>query len=141
MNHFKYEDIKINDEVEFSYQLNNEKMQMFRKITNDENPLHTDLKYAQEKGYNEKVVYGMLTSSALSTLAGMYMPGEQSLIYNVEVSFLKPVFLSNCPLIVRGVVKEKDDRFRLIKLKVIITDTNNEKVLKGNMTIGFTTVS
>ena len=89
-------------------------MNMFMTITGDKNPLHTNLEYAKEKGYSEKVVYGMLTSSILSTLAGMYMPGEHSLIHSVEINFVKPVFLSKCPLKVKAKVVEKDDRFNII---------------------------
>ena len=98
MNHYTFEELEIGHEEEFVYELNQEKMDAFKMITNDINPLHNDLEYAKEKGYSEKVVYGMLTVSALSTLAGVYLPGEKSLIHSVEINFNKPVFLSNCPL-------------------------------------------
>lgn len=138
MNHYTIDEIKIGDEVSFLYELNEEKMDMFMKITGDTNPLHTDLEYAKEKGYDEKVVYGMLTSSILSTLAGIYMPGEYSLIHSVEINFVKPVFLSKCPLEVKAKVVEIDDRFNTIKLKYQIIDNTLEKVLRGSMKIGFT---
>lgn len=138
MNHYTIDEIKIGDEVSFLYELNEEKMDMFMRITGDTNPLHTDLEYAKEKGYNEKVVYGMLTSSILSTLAGMYMPGEYSLIHSVEINFVKPVFLSRCPLEVKAKVTEIDERFNTIKLKYQILDNTLDKVLRGSMKIGFT---
>lgn len=138
MNHYTIDEIKIGDEVSFLYELNEEKMDMFMKITGDINPLHIDLEYAKEKGYDEKVVYGMLTSSILSTLAGIYMPGEYSLIHSVEINFVKPVFLSKCPLEVKAKVVEIDDRFNTIKLKYQIIDNTLEKVLRGSMKIGFT---
>ena len=137
MNHYTYEDIEIGHEESFIYELNEEKMKAFLMITNDINPLHNDLEFAKEKGYREKVVYGMLTASALSTLAGVYLPGEKSLIHSVEISFNNPVLLSNCPLEVVGKVIEKDDRFRQMTIKYTITDKNNTKVSKGKMKIGF----
>ena len=138
MNHYTIDEIKIGDEVSFLYEITEEKMNMFMKITGDINPLHTDIEYAKEKGYSEKVVYGMLTSSILSTLAGIYMPGEYSLIHSIEINFVRPVFLSRCPLEVKAKVVEKDDRFNTIKLKYQILDSKLEKVLRGNMIIGFT---
>ena len=138
MNHFTFEEIQIGEEVTFNYELTKNKMEMFLEITGDINPLHCNLEYAKEKGYPENVVYGMLTSSILSTLAGVYLPGEYSLIHSVEISFIKPVFLSQCPLKVNAVVVEKDDRFRQMKIKYSIFNQLDEKVCKGFMKIGFT---
>ena len=137
MKHFNFEDIEVGYEVSFNYEITEEKMQKFLEITGDINPLHNDLSYAKSKGYSEKVVYGMLTSSILSTLAGVYLPGEKSLIHEVSVSFVKPVFISNCPLIVKGKVINKDERFKQIEIKCGIFDKNGDKVLRGNMKIGF----
>ena len=138
MNHYSFEEIKIGQTINFEYELNQEKMEMFKKITGDENPLHNNLEYAMDAGYPEKVVYGMLTSAILSTLAGMYLPGEYSLIHSVEINFIKPVYLSKCPLIVEAKVSEIDDRFKIFKLKYTIKDQEGTKVSKGSMQIGFT---
>ena len=136
MNHYTYEDIEIGHEESFTYELNEEKMKAFLMITNDTNPLHNDLEFAKSKGYSEKVVYGMLTASALSTLAGVYLPGEKSLIHSVEVGFVSPVFISNSPLKVVGKILEKDDRFKTITIKYTITDKKGTKVSRGKMKIG-----
>lgn len=137
MNNYTFDQIEINDEVSFSYYITEEKMQMFLDITGDINPLHNDILYANEKGYDERVVYGMLTSSCLSTLAGVYMPGKYSLIHSVEINFIKPVFLSSSPLNVKAIVSNKDDRFKQIELKYSIYDKDNKKVCRGLMKIGF----
>lgn len=137
MNEYQFSKIQIGDKESFSYNIDTTKVDMFRRISGDENPLHTDIDYAREKGYNENVVYGLLTAAALSTLAGMYMPGKYSIIHTIETCFLKPVFLSKCPLTVTGTVKEKDERFQTITLKVEIYNSDMEKVCKGKMRIGF----
>lgn len=136
MNEYKFEDIFKGQIEEFTFEVTEEKMQQFCSISGDSNPLHTDLKYAKEKGYNEVVVYGLLTTSALSTLAGVYLPGKYSLIHNVEISYAKPVFESSSPLKVRGEVIEKDSRFSIITVKVSIFDKNGVKVCRGVMQIG-----
>lgn len=137
MNCFSFEELEIGHEESFVFELDELKMKQFLMITNDVNPLHNDLEFAKEKGYSEKVVYGMLTASALSTLAGVYLPGEKSLIHSIEVNFVKPVFLSRCPLTVVGKVIEKEERFLRITIKFTIMDKTGDKVSRGIMKIGF----
>jgi len=97
--------------------------------------LHTDAEFAKTKGYDSCVAYGMLTASFLSTLAGVYLPGEKSLIHSVETKFVKPVFVGDT-LTITGKVSEKNELFSVITLKVTITNQRAEKVLRGSMQIG-----
>lgn len=136
MNEFLYKDIYIGQNIEFLFDITEEKMKEFFNITQDNNPLHTDNIYAKEKGYDQVVVYGLLTTSALSTLAGVYLPGKYSLIHSIEINYVKPVFITSSPLKIKGEVIDKDDRFSRIKVKVSIMDNNNTKVCRGIMHIG-----
>lgn len=137
MNEYQFSEIQIGDKETFIYNIDKIKMDLFCQLSGDENPLHTDIEFAKEKGYTENVVYGQLTATALSTLAGMYLPGKLSIIHTIETNFLKPVFISKCPLLVTGIVKEKDERFKTITLKFEIFDNTKVKVCKGKMRIGF----
>lgn len=136
MNKFKFNEIEVGYEVSFEFEINEKKMKQFFEITGDNNPLHTDLEYAKEKGYNENVVYGQLTAAALSTLAGVYIPGKYSLIHSIETKFIKPVFISSSPLKITGKVIEKDERFKYIVIKFSIQNNLGEKVSKGKMKVG-----
>ena len=137
MNSYSYEEISVGLKEQFKKQITDEMLSGFRKISGDENPLHNDRKYAQKRGYNDIVVYGMLSASLLSTLAGVYIPGKYSLIYSTKFNFHKPVFVSDT-ITVNGTVKEKDERFNTIRLKVIMENQDGEKVLSGSMQIGVT---
>ena len=145
MNKYKFENIKIGMEEEFKVSITDEMIKEFCKITGDINPLHNDIEYAKSKGYqekvvygmlNEKVVYGLLTSSFLSTLAGVYLPGEYSLIHSVEILFKKPVFISSNPLTIKGKVTEINDTFKQFTMNVEILNNKGEKVLRGKMKVG-----
>ncbi len=135
MNHYSFEDIAVGMEEAFCVEVTFQMVEKFRQITGDVNPLHTDEEFARNKGYKDCVAYGMLTASFLSTLAGVYIPGEKSLIHSVETKFVKPVFVGDV-LTVRGTVKEKNETFSVITLKVVITNQEDEKVLRGSMQIG-----
>ncbi len=135
MNNYTYDDMQIGQEESFSVLITEKMMNSFLDITGDINPLHNDAEYAADKGYPNRVVYGMLTASFLSTLAGVYLPGKYSLIHTVETEFVKPVYV-NDSLTVKGIVTQKDDNFKVIWLKVVITNQYGKKVCRAKMRIG-----
>ncbi|MGN0431362.1 MAG: MaoC/PaaZ C-terminal domain-containing protein [Lachnospiraceae bacterium] len=135
MNNYTFEEIQVGMEESFTVKVTHEMMEKFLQITGDVNPLHTESAFAIEKGYSSCVVYGMLTASFLSTLAGVYLPGKNSLIHSVETKFVRPVFEGDT-LVVHGKVTEKNELFSVFSLKVEIRNQNNEKILRGNMQIG-----
>lgn len=135
MNDYKYEDLSIGMKEFFKVKITDSMMKSFLNITGDRNPLHCDKGYAELHGYKDNIVYGMLTASFLSTLAGEYLPGRRSLIHSVEIKFRKPVFVGDI-LSVRGVVDMLNNTVKQITLKVDITNQNHVKVVKGIMKIG-----
>lgn len=134
MNRYKFEDLSVGMKESFSATVTEQMMDAFCELSGDENPLHRDDDFAKSRGFRERVVYGMLTGSFLSRLAGEYLPGEQSLIQSVEVKFVKPVFVGE-KLTVIGEVAELNDTVRQIILKVEIRN-RKEKVLRGKMKVG-----
>ena len=135
MNNYSFDEILVGQIESFPAKVTAEMMDAFRTLTGDENPLYTDDSFASEKGFSGRVAYGMLTASFLSTLAGVYLPGRRSLIHKVEVEFPTPV-LPGDELMVSGEVKEKDERFNLLKLAVTIRNAKGQKVCRGKMTVG-----
>lgn len=135
MNQYGFEEIEVGKTESFEVTITPEMLEQFRSITGDVNPLHTNEEFARKKGYDSCVVYGMLTASFLSTLAGVYLPGERSLIHHVETKFVKPVFVGDT-LTIQGKVTEKQELFSVLYLKVTITNQKKEKVLRGSMQIG-----
>ena len=134
MNEYTYEQIDAGHREAFEVTVTEAMMEQFLQITGDVNPLHQGASYAGTRGYADKVVYGMLTSSFYSTLAGVYLPGKYSLIHSVECKFLRPVYVGDT-LTVSGVVQEKEDAYRMLIVKLLITDQRGEKVSRGTMQI------
>lgn len=135
MNKYQFSELSVGMEESFQTEITEEMLDRFRAITQDVNPLHTDEAFAKEKGYQKKVAYGMLTASFLSTLAGVYLPGQNSLIHSVETKFVKPVFCGDV-LTVSGRVTGLLELFSAFTMKVSITNQHGEKVLRGTMQIG-----
>lgn len=134
MNEYTYEQIEPGMEEAFQVTVTEKMMEQFLDITGDSNPLHTDAEFARSQNYEHKVVYGMLTASFYSTLAGMYLPGRYSLIHSVESKFLRPVYAGDT-LTVFGVVKEKEDAYHMLILGLSIKNQKGEKISKGTMQV------
>lgn len=135
MNHYKYEEIPVGHQESFTVTVTEEDQNRFREITGDVNPLHGDSAYAKAQGHEKCVVFGMLTASYLSTLAGVYLPGERSLIHSVKTKFAKPVYIGDT-LIIEGTVSEKNDTFQLLIIKAVIKNQEGVKVCKAEMQVG-----
>ena len=135
MNHYSINDLSIGHKEVFTVEVTTEMFNKFREITGDINPLHNDEDFARNLGHKSRVAFGMLTASFLSTLAGVYLPGERSLIHSVETKFTKPVYIGDV-LSISGEVTEINDTVNQIVLKVEIKNQNGEKVLRGKMKVG-----
>lgn len=136
MNEYKFDDLTIGFEESFQCEVTAEKMEGFKKITGDINPLHNDDNFAYNHGFNGRVVYGMLSASLISTLGGVYLPGKYCLIQQVESKFLSPVYIGDI-LTVKGIVKELNDSVKQAVIKIEIRNQELKKVVKGVLKVGF----
>ena len=134
MNHYKYDEINIGQRESFKAKITEKMLDSFSDISGDTNPLHADAEYAMGEGYEDRVSYGMLTASFLSSLAGVYLPGERSLIKELKIKFAKPVYPGET-ITVEGEVTDKNDTFNMIVLKVTMRNDRGEKVLRGSMDV------
>ena len=135
MNEYKISDISVGMKESFSTVVTEEMMAKFLDITGDTNPLHNDSSFAQKMGFPNRVVYGMLTASLISTLGGCYLPGRYCLIQGVEVKFAKPVFVED-ELTVTGEVSLVDPDLKYLEVKVTVRNQKNDKVLRGLLKAG-----
>ncbi|MBR2526177.1 MaoC family dehydratase [bacterium] len=134
MNKYSYDELKIGQKESFEVVVTEQMQTSFLNLSGDINPLHCNCDFAKEKGFNDKVVYGMLTSSFYSTLVGVYLPGENCLFQEAEIQFNKPVYIGD-KLIVSGEVTEKQDLYKRIVVKAKIT-ANEKTVSKAKLTLG-----
>ena len=99
------------------------------------NPLHTDSEYAKSKGFVDRVVYGMLTSSFYSTLVGVYLPGEYCILQGIEIQFSKPVYVDDT-LKISGKVSYINEAYKQIEIKAVVTNQAGKKVSKATIKVG-----
>jgi 3-hydroxybutyryl-CoA dehydratase len=135
MNNYKFEEIDLGLTESFNVIVTQEMHDHFTQTTGDINPMHLDKDYAQQRGFEGVLVYGMLTASFYSTLVGVYLPGKYCLFQEANVKFNKPVYVGDM-LMVEGKVIEKDETFRRIVVKAFIKNQENRKVSMAKLTVG-----
>ena len=135
MNDFSYDDLAVGQTATFSRTVTGEMMEAFRRLSGDENPLHNDAEFAVERGFSGRVVYGMLTASLYSALAGVYLPGKRCLLQSVYTDFLHPVFVGET-LTITGKIVEKHDSVRQIIIKATIRNTEGKRVSRAKIEAG-----
>lgn len=135
MNEHRWEDLVIGLSAELQVRVDDEMMRRFFAITGDSNPLHQDPEHARAHGFDDRVVYGLLTASFYSTLAGVLLPGRRCLLHGVNVSFHKPVYVGD-ELHVRGEVVYRNEVFRQAELACTTTNQHGVKVAGGKLKVG-----
>lgn len=135
MNDFSYDDLVVGQMATFSRTVTGEMMEAFRRLSGDENPLHNDVEFAVERGFSGRVVYGMLTASLYSALAGVYLPGKRCLLQSVYTDFLHPVFIGET-LTITGKIVEKHDSVRQVIIKATIRNTEGKRVSRAKIEAG-----
>ena len=135
MNDYSLSDIHEGLQESFTVNITSEMMSKFLDITQDTNPLHTDIQYAKEKGFKDRVVYGLLTSSFYSTLAGVHLPGKHCILQGLDIQFSKPVFIGDT-LNIAGKVKYINEAYKQLEIKAVITNQDNQKVSKATIKAG-----
>ncbi|WP_440694024.1 MaoC/PaaZ C-terminal domain-containing protein [Candidatus Pelagibacter sp. HIMB1695] len=98
MNNYKnilsLNDLKVGYKHNLKFKIDLEMMLNFEKISGDSNPLHTDKSFAISRGYKDRVVYGGLLIAKISQMLGMHLPGKNSIWTNLNLSFLKPLYIN-----------------------------------------------
>ena len=137
MNTYCFSEVFVGQKESFEVTITEETEKCFRNLTGDCNPLHHDDAFACEIGdgrFKSHVIFGMLTASYYSTLAGVYLPGKYSLIHSMNIKFQKPVYPGDT-LTISGEITDKQEELKLIQVKGTIRNQNGQNVSKADMKV------
>lgn len=115
----EYEEIKVGSSYSFSRTISESDVADFARLSGDFNPLHVNEDFASNTQFGRPVVHGMMTASLLSTLVGMYCPGEKGLYLSQTLQFKAPLYYGDSVIVI-GTVMNKVDALRLVKIKTEI---------------------
>lgn len=135
MNSFRFSDLKVGHTEAFTVEVDEKAMQAFLEISGDNNPLHVDTEVARARGFQNRVVYGMLSSSFYSCLVGVHLPGKNCLLQGIEITFLSPVYIGD-RLTVQGEIVFLNEAYRFAEIKAVITNQSGQKVSRAKIKVG-----
>jgi 3-hydroxybutyryl-CoA dehydratase len=111
--------LTVGTEAHFEQRLTETDVDAFARLSGDHNPLHTDLSFAQQAGYRDRVVHGALLSALVSRFVGMELPGRQSLLLSMKMDYVAPTFPGDT-VAVTGQVQSIHAEQRVVVLRIRI---------------------
>lgn len=121
-------DFEIGDSAEVSKTLTETDIYNFAGICGDFNPVHVNKVEAERSRFGRQVCHGMLVSSFISTVLGMYLPGPGTIYLEQNTKFRKPVYIGDT-ITARVQIKGIDGA--IITLDTDVFNQNGEKVVSG----------
>lgn len=103
---------------------------MFAGLSGDFNPIHVDKEYAKQTRFKQRIAHGLLTSSLLSQLLGVHLPGKGSIYMNQSIRFTAPVFIGDT-ITATGIIEKLDKEKKTVTVLTECHNQNNELVLTG----------
>lgn len=103
---------------------------LFAGISGDFNPIHIDGEYAKKTRFKQRIAHGLLTSSLLSQLLGVHLPGKGSIYLEQNIRFKAPVFIGDT-ITAKATVQEIDSDKRILTLVTECFNQNEKLILTG----------
>lgn len=130
----EFDEIEVGLERKLNHTISQKDVDDFAELTGDFNPVHVDPEYAAQTSFGKNVVHGMLTSSFISTMIGMMIPGPGALWTSQKLEFLNPTFVGD-QITVTAIVKQKSAATRMLVLEISITNQKGVKVVAGESSV------
>ena len=127
---YTFDEIEIGLKKEFQIKITESLVKDFAKMSGDFSPIHMNENYAKGTFFKKRIVHGMLLSSLLSRIQGMYLPGKHALYFSQSLNFRNPCFIDDT-VTVSGTVIAKSESTKILKIESIIKNQNNEIILSG----------
>jgi 3-oxoacyl-[acyl-carrier protein] reductase len=134
----RFSELSIGDSFSFEREITADMIAAFAELSGDYNPVHMDEGFCVEHGLGSRIAHGMLVLSLVSTLIGMYLPGNGAVWLSQKFDFISPARIGDV-LTVLGTVTGKESRNMLgmgiLDIKVVVRNRNNAVVVRGTVKV------
>ncbi|AAO35309.1 (R)-specific enoyl-CoA hydratase [Clostridium tetani] len=124
------ETIKIGDKASFTKTLTETDVYLFAGISGDLNPAHVNQIESEKTMFKGRICHGILVSSLISTVLGMYLPGPGTIYLSQDLKFVAPVKIGDTVTATVEVIERNEERNRLI-LKTVVINEDGKVVVEG----------
>jgi 3-hydroxybutyryl-CoA dehydratase len=89
------ESLAVGDCGSFTKTISESDVFAFADASGDYNPLHIDEEYARKSIFGRRIAHGILTAGIISTVLGSVIPGLGTVFVQLEIKFLRPVYIGD----------------------------------------------
>ena len=111
-------------------------VQAFANLVDDHAPVHFDPSFAQERGFDNRIVHGFFASSMFSGMLGEHLPGTYSVINALSMKVHRPIFVGDT-LTYTLAVEQISSAVNAVVLALMAVDESGNRVLSGKVTCSF----
>lgn len=130
----KWDSLKVGDERSFEIVFTEHMIDDFAHLIGDNNPLHMDDGFARNRGFNGRVVHGMLLASALSRLFGEDFLADDNLYLSQTLNWKKPAIVGE-KLTIFGKISSKIETVRIFEVNTQIFNDKGVELVNGKALI------
>jgi Acyl dehydratase len=120
----------LNQSESFSKTISEYDIYNFAGISGDFNPIHVNKEKAKKSIFKDRIAHGILVSSFISTVLGMYMPGPGTIYLKQTLSFNKPVYIGDtitATVTIKEIIADK----KIAKIETIVKNQKEITVIDG----------
>lgn len=88
-------EIKVGDKATIQKTITEADVILFAGVSTDQNPAHINEEYAKKTMFKKRIAHGALTSSLVSAVLGMKMPGAGTIYISQLSKFMAPVYIGD----------------------------------------------
>jgi len=123
-------EIAAGDRAEIVRTVDEDDIAAFIDAVGDDNPIHSDARYAATTPFKEPIAPGIFTAGLISAVIGTRLPGPGAIYLSQTLKFVKPVKggdVITARVEVREVIAERNR----IRLDTVCLNQHGEEVLAG----------
>jgi acyl dehydratase len=93
MDSYSFGDLSIGMTSERRYLFTEQRVETFATLVDDKAPVHQDLEFARNQGFEGRIVHGLFVQSIISGMLGNEIPGSKSVINSISMKMHGPVLV------------------------------------------------
>ncbi len=134
----KPDDIFVGLTAEIEQCVERQHVDQFAALTGDVSPIHMDDGAARERGFEGRVVHGMLIGGFISRLFGLRLPGLDCILQSINLRWIEPLYIGDTIRIQATVAQWSSAAEVFVANVEVIRPRTQTIVAKGKVQAGFT---
>lgn len=130
MNYYAFEELTVGKKDSFETTVSEKHVAGFVDLSGDSSPIHVEDSFAEVRGFQSRIVHGVLIASYVSRFIGIYLPGANGLLQTMDMQFRQPCY-PGTTIRVSGEIVRRMESVRAVRIKITVTDVDTGIILSN----------